>query len=68
MYDLPNRKQRRDIARKLGLLKRRSKMEYKDWLEETHRSQLMGKELHRQKTEENLRKQEEVEAEKNKDL
>lgn len=64
MYDLPNRKQRREIARKLGLLRRRSKMKYQDWLDETHRSMEMGKEIHRQKTEDLLRKQDEQEAEK----
>ena len=65
MYDLPNRKQRREIAKKLGLLKRRSKMQYNDWLKETHRSIEIGKEIHRQKVEDVLRKQEEKEAEKN---
>lgn len=68
MHELPNRKQRRALAKQFGLLKRRSKMQYKDWLTETHRSMEAGKEMHRQKTEELLRKQEEEEAEKNNEI
>jgi len=62
MYDMPNRRERRKLAKQLGLLKKRSQLPLKDYLEELRRSQLAGEQIHRAKTEEMLRRQEEDEA------
>lgn len=64
MYELPNRQQRRHMMKQMGLLKKKSQLSYTKWLEETSKSIAMGKEMHRQKTEEILRQMEEQEAAK----
>lgn len=55
MYQMPNRRERRQIAKQLGLLKKRSQHSYPKYVEEVSRSIQAGKEIHRQKTEEMLR-------------
>lgn len=52
---MPNHRERRRIAKQLGLLKKRSQLPYKKYVEEVSRSIQAGKEIHRQKTEETLR-------------
>ena len=64
MYELPNRQQRRLMMKQMGLLKKKSELSYEKWLEETAKSVAMGKEMHRQKTEEILRQLDEQEAAK----
>ena len=61
---MPNRKERRSLAKKLGLLKRRSKMSLNKYDEEIARAQTAGKEIHRSKTEEMLRAGEQIEVER----
>jgi hypothetical protein len=55
MYDMPNHRERRRIAKQLGLLKSRSKLSFKKWCEEITRSISAGQEIHRVKTEQMLR-------------
>lgn len=55
MYDMPNHRERRRIAKQLGLLKSRSKLSFKKWCEEITRSHSAGQEIHRVKTEQMLR-------------
>jgi hypothetical protein len=62
MYDMPDRRSRRAIAKQLGLLKSKSKLPFKKWAEEVQRSQQLGNEIHRKKVEEMLRTSEEKEA------
>lgn len=64
MYELPNRKQRRQMMKQLGLLKQKSNMSFEQWSAQTSKNLEMGKEMHRQKTEEMLRRMDETEAEK----
>lgn len=52
---MPNHRERRRIAKQLGLLEKRSKLPFKKYVEEVSRSIAAGKEIHRQKTEEMLR-------------
>lgn len=55
MHEMPNHKTRRQIAKRLGLLKKRRELPFKKYCEEITRSQAAGKELHRMNTEEMLR-------------
>lgn len=55
MYDMPNHRERRRIAKQLGLLEKRSKLPFKKYSEEISRSISAGKEIHRKKTEDMLR-------------
>jgi len=55
MESMPNRSTRRNIAKQLGLLKKRANLPFKAYTEEISRSQNAGKEIHRQKTEQNMR-------------
>lgn len=48
----------------MGLLKRRSKLPFKEYLEEIRRSGEAGKEIHRNNTEEMLRAQDTAEADR----
>jgi hypothetical protein len=64
MYELPNRKQRRNMMKQLGLLKQKSGMSFEKWSAQTSKNIEMGKEMHRQKTEEMLRRNDEAEAAK----
>lgn len=61
MYDMPNHRERRRIAKQLGLLKTRSKLPFKKWCEEITRSISAGQEIHRVKSEQMLRSLEEQE-------
>lgn len=56
MQEMPNHRERRKIAKQLGLLRKRSKLPFSKWIEEINRSIEAGKEIHRLKTEEMLRK------------
>jgi len=60
MSALPNRAKRREMAKSLGLLKRRSKMSWQKYIEELSRSIAAGKEISRLNEEENLRNQDEI--------
>lgn len=48
---MPNNRERRRIAKALGLLKKRASLPYKKYVSELERSISAGKEIHRQKTE-----------------
>lgn len=60
---MPNHKERRKIAKQLGLLKTRATLPFKKRMEEISRSIAAGKEIHRQKTENLMRQLEEQEIE-----
>lgn len=62
MYDMPNNAERRKIAKKLGLLKQRKSLPFKQRMEEISRSIAAGKEIFRQKTQQMLREIEEQES------
>jgi hypothetical protein len=64
MYDMPNHKERRRIAKQLGLLKKRASLPFKQRMEEVSRAIAAGKEMHRQKTENLMRSLEEQEIER----
>jgi hypothetical protein len=64
MYELPNRKQRRAMMKQLGLLKQKSQMSFEQWAAQCSKNSEMGKEMHRQKSEETLRSLDEAEASK----
>ena len=59
--DLPNRRQRRYLAKQAGLLKQKSESSFKEQLEITRRAREMGRTIHLHNTEEILRKMEENE-------
>lgn len=61
MHEMPNHKTRRQIAKRLGLLKKRRELPFKKYCEEITRSQAAGRELHRMNTESMLRSIEEQE-------
>lgn len=65
MEGMPNRRERRALAKKMGLLRKRSKMPLKEWLESTKRSAEIGKMIHSGNVERVLRQQDADEAEKN---
>ena len=62
--DLPNRRQRRYLAKQAGLLKQKSESSFKEQLEITRRAREMGRTIHLHNTEEILRKMEENEIQK----
>ena len=68
MHDLPNHRQRRAMMKQLGLLKKKSKLPFSEWMKEVSKNIQMGKEIHRQKTEEMMRRADEQEAAKNSPL
>lgn len=65
MDNLPNRKERRALAKKMGLLRKKSKMSLKEWLESTKRTGEIGKMIHSNNVERVLRQQDIDAAEKN---
>lgn len=69
---LPNRKARRELAKKLGLLEKKSKSTFTEKLEMTRRAIDTGKAIHRRNLEEQLRVEDKIasdkEANKLKDL
>jgi hypothetical protein len=56
------------MMKQLGLLKKKSKLPFGEWLKEVSKNIQMGKEIHRQKTEEMMRRADEQEAAKNSPL
>lgn len=59
---MPNNQERRKLAKKLGLLEKRSKLPFSKYMEEISRSQEAGKEIQRRKTEDMLRSLEEQDS------
>lgn len=55
MYDMPNHRERRNMAKQMGLLEKRSRLSFPDYCAEIIRSQSAGREIHRKKTEDMLR-------------
>jgi CRISPR/Cas system CSM-associated protein Csm4 (group 5 of RAMP superfamily) len=64
MEGIPNRRERRKLEKKLGLLKKKSKLPFDQWLEVTKRSAEVGKQIHASNVERTLRQQDNDEAEK----
>jgi hypothetical protein len=66
--ELPNRKQRRQWAKEMGLLKEKSKMPLEKKLEISRRAREAGEQIHLRNTERNLeresKRKEEIEAKK----
>jgi hypothetical protein len=58
MERIPNRYERRAMAKKAGYLKKKNNMSYSEKAELRRRSMEIGKEIHRQNTERVLREQE----------
>ena len=59
MYDMPNHTERRNMAKQMGLLEKRSQLTFPAYCSEIIRSQSAGREIHRKKTEDMLRSVEE---------
>ena len=64
MDRLPNRKERRLLAKQIGLLERKSKMKFADQLEISRKAREFGKKIHLGEVEKNLRLQDEIELQK----
>lgn len=60
MENFPNRKQRREMAKQMGYLKKKSKMGMKERLEVSRRAMEAGNQIHRSNTEKILRNEEEM--------
>jgi hypothetical protein len=62
--ELPNRKQRRQWAKEMGLLKEKSKLPFDKQLEINRRAAETGKQIHHRNVEKNLEREEKVKEEK----
>lgn len=60
MENFPNRKQRRQMAKQLGYLKKKQSMPLVDRMEVSRRAQEAGNQIHRSNTEKILRAEEEL--------
>jgi hypothetical protein len=59
MENMPNRKQRRQMAKEAGLIKKKQEATFLQKLEMNRRASKYGKEIHRANVERNLRAEEE---------
>ena len=59
MESMPNRRQRRAMAKQSGYIKKKNNMSYEERREITQRAQAYGKQIHLANVERNLRMQEE---------
>lgn len=58
--ELPNGKQRRNLAKQTGHHKKKQKASFSQWMEMIRRTQETGKHIHNLNVERNLREQEEM--------
>ena len=66
--DLPNRRQRRLLAKQAGLLKKKSEASFSEQLEISRRARELGRTIHLYNVEEQMRKSEDKQIEKESSL